>query len=222
MDKLRARACAKAPRSSPLTKLPSVPGLVAYEFSRQLDSDVKSRTIRALALGAEVTDFSSISTKPSHAAALLSTARWAVRKGSHCLRQPVGIDQVHSLRRHMGSSTESPFLGFRLSRGLRSVFVLPPDSCSCAPARSAQSARPRSRGGIRSQTIAVVWCPTFFIRARIRFYQYRSVWPTRARAIRGIAEWIEDRCNRRRRHYSIGHVTPADFEMQYSSQAAEI
>jgi hypothetical protein len=33
---------------------------------------------------------------------------------------------------------------------------------------------------------------------------------------------IEDRYNRRRRHSSIGHVTPVDFEMQYSSQAAEI
>ena len=30
------------------------------------------------------------------------------------------------------------------------------------------------------------------------------------------------RYNRRRRHSSIGHVTPVDFEMQYSSQDAEI
>ena len=44
----------------------------------------------------------------------------------------------------------------------------------------------------------------------------------RARAIQGVADWIEDRYNRRRRHSSIGQVTPVDFEMQYSSQAAEI
>ncbi|MDJ0350799.1 hypothetical protein QMK22_15915 [Cryobacterium sp. PH29-G1] len=34
------------------------------------------------------------------------------------------------------------------------------------------------------------------------------LWPTRARAIQGVAEWIEDRYNRRQRHSSIGHVTP--------------
>ena len=62
---------------------------------------------------------------------------------------------------------------------------------------------------------------SFFATLKTEFY-YRRIWPTRARAIRGVAEWIEDRYNRRRRHSSIGHVTPVDFEMQYSSQAAEI
>ena len=59
---------------------------------------------------------------------------------------------------------------------------------------------------------------SFFATLKTEFY-YRRVWPTRARAIRGDADWIEDRY---RRHSSIGHVTPVDFEMQYSSQAAEI
>lgn len=62
---------------------------------------------------------------------------------------------------------------------------------------------------------------SFFATLKTEFY-YRRVWPTRARAIRGVADWIEDRYNRRRRHSSIGNVTPVDFEMQYSSQAAEI
>ena len=62
---------------------------------------------------------------------------------------------------------------------------------------------------------------SFFATLNTEFY-YRRVWPTRARAIRGVSDWIEDRYNRRRRHSSIGHVTPVDFEMQYSSQAAEI
>jgi putative transposase len=62
---------------------------------------------------------------------------------------------------------------------------------------------------------------SFFATLKTEFY-YRRVWPTRARAIQGVAEWIEDRYNRRRRHSSIGHVTPVDFEMQYSSKAAEI
>ena len=62
---------------------------------------------------------------------------------------------------------------------------------------------------------------SFFATLKTEFY-YRRIWPTRARAIREVAAWIEDRYNRRRRHSSIGHVTPLDFEMQYSSQAAEI
>ncbi len=56
---------------------------------------------------------------------------------------------------------------------------------------------------------------------KTEFY-YRRVWPTRDRATREVGAWIEDRYNRRRRHSSIGHVTPVDFELQYSSQAAEI
>jgi len=62
---------------------------------------------------------------------------------------------------------------------------------------------------------------SFFATLKTEFY-YRRIWPTRARAILGVAAWIEDSYNRRRRHSSIGHVTPVDFEMQYSSQAAEI
>lgn len=62
---------------------------------------------------------------------------------------------------------------------------------------------------------------SFFATLKTEFY-YRRVWPTRARAIRDVAHWIEDRYNRRRRHSSIGHVTPVDFEMQYSQQAAQI
>ena len=56
---------------------------------------------------------------------------------------------------------------------------------------------------------------------KTEFYD-RRIWPTRARAIREVSAWIEDRYNRRRRHSSIGQVTPVDFEMQFSSPAAEI
>ena len=56
---------------------------------------------------------------------------------------------------------------------------------------------------------------------KTEFYD-RRVWPTRARAISEVSAWIEDRYNRRRRHSSIGQVTPVDFGMHYSSQAAEI
>ena len=62
---------------------------------------------------------------------------------------------------------------------------------------------------------------SFFATLKTEFY-YRRVWPTKARAVREVGAWIEDRYNRRRRHSSIGDLTPVDFEMQYSSQAAKI
>ncbi len=62
---------------------------------------------------------------------------------------------------------------------------------------------------------------SFFATLKTEFY-YRRVWPTRARATRDVGAWIEDRYNRHRRHSSIGNVSPADFELQYSSQTAEV
>ena len=62
---------------------------------------------------------------------------------------------------------------------------------------------------------------SFFATVKTEFYD-RRIWPTLARAIREVSAWIEDRYNRRRRHSSIGDLTPVDFEMQYSSQAARI
>ena len=56
---------------------------------------------------------------------------------------------------------------------------------------------------------------SFFATLKTEF-SYRRVWPTRARAICEVSAWIEDRYNRRRRHSSIGHVTPVGFEMPYS------
>ncbi|WP_354183242.1 IS3 family transposase, partial [Arthrobacter sp. UYP6] len=58
---------------------------------------------------------------------------------------------------------------------------------------------------------------SFFATLKTEFY-YRRVWPTRARAIREVGVWIEDRYNQRRRHSSIANVSPVDFELEYSSQ----
>ena len=62
---------------------------------------------------------------------------------------------------------------------------------------------------------------SFFATLKTEFY-YRRVWPARARAMRDVGAWIEDRYNRRRRHSQIGNVTPVDFELQYSNQRAEV
>jgi putative transposase len=62
---------------------------------------------------------------------------------------------------------------------------------------------------------------SFFATLKTEFY-YRRVWPTKAGAKLEVATWIEDRYNRRRRHASLGQVTPVSFELQYSNHTAEL
>ena len=62
---------------------------------------------------------------------------------------------------------------------------------------------------------------SFFATLKTEFY-YRRVWPTRSRAKIEVGAWIEDRYNRRRRHASLGQVSPVNFELQYSYQTAEL
>ncbi len=60
---------------------------------------------------------------------------------------------------------------------------------------------------------------SFFATLKTEFY-YRRVWPTRVGAQQAVGAWIEDRYNRRRRHSSIGQISPVTFEMQHSNQTA--
>lgn len=60
---------------------------------------------------------------------------------------------------------------------------------------------------------------SFFATLKTEFY-YRRVWPTRAGAQLAVGAWIEDRYNRRRRHSSIGQISPVRFEMRHSNQPA--
>ena len=92
---------------------------------------------------------------------------------------------------------------------------------------SAQIAAFAARNGItRSMgNTGICWdnamAESFFATLKTEFY-YRRVWPTRARAKIEVGAWIEDRYNRRRRHSSIGQISPVTFEMQHcSSSAAE-
>ncbi len=61
---------------------------------------------------------------------------------------------------------------------------------------------------------------SFFATLKTEFY-YRRVWPTQARArLPGRSVDREDRYNRRRRHSSIGNISPVTFEMQHCDHPA--
>ncbi len=60
---------------------------------------------------------------------------------------------------------------------------------------------------------------SFFATLKTEFY-YRRVWPTQTGAKLAVGAWIEDRYNRRRRHSSIGQISPVAFEMQHCNQTA--
>jgi transposase InsO family protein len=62
---------------------------------------------------------------------------------------------------------------------------------------------------------------SFFATLKTEFY-YRRVWPTKKGARIAVGQWIEDRYNRRRRHASIGQISPVAFEQQYLNQNAEL
>lgn len=61
---------------------------------------------------------------------------------------------------------------------------------------------------------------SFFATLKTEFY-YRRVWATKKRAKLEVGAWIEDRYNRRRRHASIGQVSPVNFELRYSHHTAD-
>jgi transposase InsO family protein len=62
---------------------------------------------------------------------------------------------------------------------------------------------------------------SFFATLKTEFY-YRRVWPTKKGARLAVGQWIEDRYNRRRRHASLGQVSPVNFEMQYLTTTAAL
>src|SRR4029079_3381244 len=60
---------------------------------------------------------------------------------------------------------------------------------------------------------------SFFATLKTEFY-YRRIWPTKAGAKLAVGAWIEDCYNRRRRHSSIGQISPVAFEMQHCKHTA--
>lgn len=60
---------------------------------------------------------------------------------------------------------------------------------------------------------------SFFATLKTEFY-CRRVWPSKAKAKLEVGAWIEGRYNRRRRHSSIGQISPVAFELQHCNQTA--
>jgi putative transposase len=62
---------------------------------------------------------------------------------------------------------------------------------------------------------AVCWdnaqAESFWATIKVELYD-RYIWPTKAAAKLAVGDWIERVYNRRRRHSSIGMISPVDFE----------
>ncbi|MGW3484008.1 IS3 family transposase [Rhodococcus indonesiensis] len=60
---------------------------------------------------------------------------------------------------------------------------------------------------------------SFWATLKVEFY-HRFLWPTKRHAKVAVGDWIERVYNRRRRHSSIGMISPVEFEEQFT-QATE-
>ena len=61
---------------------------------------------------------------------------------------------------------------------------------------------------------------SFWLTLKNEFYD-RQKWATRDEARKAVAQWIEIVYNRRRRHSSIGMISPVDFEARITAQQEE-
>lgn len=61
---------------------------------------------------------------------------------------------------------------------------------------------------------------SFWSTLKTEFYN-RHTYPTRDEAIRAVSDWIERVYNRRRRHSSLGQISPVTFEAQHHNPAAQ-
>jgi len=59
---------------------------------------------------------------------------------------------------------------------------------------------------------------SFWSTLKTEFYNRRE-WTTKAEAKQAVGAWIEDRYNRRRRHSSIGMISPVRFEELHTQTA---
>ncbi len=59
---------------------------------------------------------------------------------------------------------------------------------------------------------------SFWSTLKTEFYNRRD-WPIKAEAKQAVGAWIEERYNRRRRHSSIGMISPVRFEELHPQMA---
>ena len=59
---------------------------------------------------------------------------------------------------------------------------------------------------------------SFWATMKVEFYD-RYLWPSRAAAKRAVGDWIERVYNRRRRHSTLGMISPVDYEDRFNQTA---
>ena len=59
---------------------------------------------------------------------------------------------------------------------------------------------------------------SYWASLKVDFYN-RHIWPTRAAAMLGVADWIERVYNRRRRHSALGMISPVEYEDRFNQTA---
>lgn len=90
---------------------------------------------------------------------------------------------------------------------------------------SGQLARFARRHGVAQSVgrTGVCWdnaqAESFWATLKVEFYD-RFLWPTKPHARVAVGDWIERVYNRRRRHSSLGMISPVEFERRFTQTAA--
>ena len=135
--------------------------------------------------------------------------------------RPVPMDRRRARRRRRRPQQQTP-QDPRLAhtrRGLPATAILTTTGRCCIDPLNLPSTPPAQittfaaeNGITRSMGLTgICWdnamAESFFATLKTEFY-YRRVWPTKDGAKLAVGAWIEDRYNRRRRHSSIGQISP--------------
>lgn len=145
----------------------------------------------------------------------------AVRDG--CSRRVIGwaIDEYL----HTDLVTAAVAMAVAMRGELADQVILHADrGCQYTSAQLARFARTHNLVRSVGRT-AVCWdnaqAESFWATLKVEFYD-RYLWPTKAAAKIAVGDWIERVYNRRRRHSSIGMISPVEFEdrLTQTAQAA--
>lgn len=114
---------------------------------------------------------------------------------------PLGKDTVHQFAGMQFGHVSPLIANVPLSAVCGKAWLVHASHPLCADPAACDDARARQERSMAE---------SFFATLKTKFY-YRRVWATKARAgaHQAVGAWIEDRYNRRRRHSSIGQISPA-------------